>query len=472
MKTVLRIEGIGTEVYEGNCSIREAMGLAGLVRSEWNVEKTKESATRTEYTLTSKQATKPENGKVCYLPRPEEHEPASSVPEAHEEAGDTIESASSHEYASEAAGVQADLVAEATANGDEAEPTIPTGEITIYREEFLSTLQVVCDITARKALMPVLGMVKIEATPTNVTITATDLELSYATTFPAVLENNDATAFLVDASILYKEVKALGKSVEDVVITVTDNSIQINGRCVLPASLTDDFPEVPRIEGTHIPIKNLKSALACVLPAVSTDEARYILTGVCFDLRAGCLIGTDGFRLHRAIVDKTEVARFVLPRRAAGILAKYGADSATITETRLSSPLVGGTFTARLIEGDYPDYRGIWPDTGEYDKVRFNTKEFLDLLPGVLPVSDDAKIDMTINGRIDIEAESVTGSYKWFVPAKSTLTGESQVITINSKYLVDAIRAYASSEEIEIAFPSDYAAIVVNEQALIMPIRR
>lgn len=463
MKTVLRIEGIGTEVYEGNCSIREAMSLAELVRSEWNVEKTKESATKMEYTLTRRQeVARPEPGKVCYLPRPEENKPAYSVPEAHEEAGDTIESASSQEH----------RVAEATAVDDEAEPTIPSGEITMYREEFLSALQVVCDITARKALMPVLGTVKIEATPTNVTITATDLELSYVTKFPAVLENSNATAFLVDAGILYKEVKALGKSVEDVVITVNHNSIQINGRCVLPTSLTDDFPEVPRIEGTQIPIKNLTSALACVLPAVSTDEARYILTGVCFDLSAGCLIGTDGFRLHRATVDKTEISRFVLPKRAASILAKYGADSVTVTETRLSSPLVGGTFTARLIEGNYPDHTGIWPDTGAYNRVHFKAKEFLDLLPGVLPVSDDAKIDMTINGRIDIEAESVTGSYKWFVPAESTLTRESQTITINSKYLVDAIRAYASSEEIEIAFPSGYAAIVVNEQALIMPIRR
>lgn len=471
MKTVLRIEGIGTEVYEGNCSIREAMSLAGLVHSEWNVEKTKESATRTEYTLTSKQAVQTDTGNVSSLPRPEERELASSVPQA-QEAGDTIENTSSHEHRSEAAGTQKGLVAEATASGHEAEPTIPTGEITIYREEFLSALQVVCDITARKALMPVLGTVKIEATPTNVTITATDLELSYVTTFPAVLENNNATAFLVDAGILYKEVKALGKSVEDVVITANDRSIEINGRCVLPASLTDDFPEVPRIEGTQIPIKNLTSALACVLPAVSTDEARYILTGVCFDLSAGCLIGTDGFRLHRATVDTADVTQFVLPRRAAGILAKYGSDSVTVTGTRLSSPLVGGIFTARLIEGNYPDHTGIWPDTGVYNRVHFNAKEFLDLLPGILPVSDDAKIDMTINGRIDIEAESVTGSYKWFVPAESTLTGESQVITINSKYLVDAIRAYASSEEIEIAFPSDYAAIVVNEQALIMPIRR
>lgn len=472
MKTVLRIEGIGTEVYEGNCSIKEAMSLAGLVRSEWNIEKTKESKTKTEYVLTRKQQeAEPETGKVLYLPRPNESEADFPVPQEHEEVGDMIEGARS-EDGPDAAGVQPALPNGATANGDEAVPAIPAGEITVNREEFLSALQVVCDITAKKDLMPVLGTVKIEATAKNIKITATDLELSYATTILAELENNDETAFLVDAAILYKEVKALGKSTGDVMIKVNAESIQINGRCVLPASSTQDFPEVESIEGTQIPVKDLKAALDCVLPAVSTDEARYILTGVCFDLTSGCLVGTDGFRLHRATVDKMDVAQFVLPKRAASILAKYGTESITVNETRLSSPLVGGTFTARLIEGNYPDHSNIWPDASSYNKVHFKAKDFLDLLPGVLPVSDDAKIDMTINGRIDIEAESVTGSYKWYVPAQGTLTGESQTITINSKYLVDAIRAYAASEEIEIAFSSGYAAIVVNEQALIMPIRR
>lgn len=469
MKTVLRIEGIGTEVYEGNCSIKEAMSLAGLVRSEWNIEKTKESKTKTEYVLTRKQQeTEPETGKVLYLPSSNENEPGSPEPERCEDPGEKIESATPQEWAKEqtpeASSIQPDLIGESPA-------TIPSGKLTVDREEFLSALQVVCDITAKKDLMPVLGTVKVEATTESITITATDLELSYITTIPAELENNSETAFLVDAGILYKEVKALGKSTEEVVITVNAESVQINGRCVLPASLTQDFPEVEGIDGTQIPVKDLKAALTCVLPAVSTDEARYILTGVCFDLGLGCLVGTDGFRLHRAAVDKADVAPFVLPKRAAGILAKYGTESITVTETRLSASLVGGTFTARLIEGKFPDYNGIWPDISQYNKVTFRAEEFFDLLPGVLPVSDGAKINITINGRIDIEAESVTGSYKWYVPAESTLTDGSKSITINSKFLVDAIRAYAASEEIEIAFPSDYAPIVVNKEALIMPIR-
>ena len=102
---------------------------------------------------------------------------------------------------------------------------------------------------------------------------------------------------------------------------------------------------------------------------------------------------------------------------------------------------------------------------------RAPAKDFLELIPGVLPVSNSFEIEMTINGRIDIKAESDSGTYNWHVEADSTLDGVPKVMRLNSKFLVDAIRAYRESEELDIAFSADYGPIVVNEQALIMPIR-
>ena len=444
MKTIVKFNG-QKDTIQGECSAREAMEILGLNPKEWKTTEKAVTEKAVTYTLERVRS-------LALVPV------GQSVPEPDEP---VIEEAVTEEAVTQELDVATTDV-----------PEIPSGQITVDREELEAVLQVVCDITAKKDLMPVLGTVKVEASPENLTVTATDLEVSYLATIPAVLEKNDATAFLVDAGILYKEVKALNKSIEDVVITVKGDSIHINDRCNLPATLTDDFPGIETIDGARVSISGLKSALACVLPAVSTDEARYILTGVCFDLAAGCLIGTDGFRLHRATVEKADIGQFVVPRRAAAILAKYGAENLTVADIHIAASLVGGIFTSRLIKGNYPDHVSVWPDTAQYNKVHFKAKEFLGLLPGVLPVSDSAKIEMTINGRIDIKAESATGSYSWYVPADSTLVGETKTISINSRYIVDAIRAYASSEEIEIAFPPGYAAIVLNEQALIMPIRQ
>ncbi|HVN96852.1 MAG TPA: DNA polymerase III subunit beta [Syntrophorhabdaceae bacterium] len=412
MKTIIIHEGQKNTI-QGECKPKEAMEILGLNPKEWKV---------TARDITDKAATYTIERKDLTLLTGIPIESASSDPEA---TGGLLE--------------------------DKPVSTITTGEVSLYREEFEAALQVVCDIVSKKALMPVLGMVRIEVTQETLTISATDLELSYRASIPAIASN--ATAFLVDAGVLYKEVKALNRTVEDVAITVNADSIQVNGRCTLLASVTDEFPEIKTATGLETTIPNLKTALASVLPAVSTDETRFILTGVFFDMAHGYLVSTDGFRLHRVPIDKTEGIPFVIPRRAAALMHKYGADTLIVNGNQVSSPLVGGIFTTRVIEGAYPDYATVWPDVSGYHKVHFKVQEFLELIPGILPVSDNAAIDMTVNGRIDIKAESVNGSYRWHVPAESTLSGSSKTIRVNCRFLVDAIKAYANKETIDLLFP-------------------
>jgi DNA polymerase III subunit beta len=449
MKTIVIFEGQKNTI-QGECKPREAMEILGLNPKEWKVA---------EKNITDKALTYAIERVPSLVIVP-------VVPVIDEAVDEPAEGLTDEEPLTMTDALTGTPLKEPS----EPVPTIPTGTITVDREEFQGALQVVCDIVKKGGLMPVLGMVKIETTEETLTLSATDLELAYTATIPAT--STSVTAFLVDADMLYKEVKAL-KAVEDVMITVNDASVQVNSRCVLNASVIDDFPVIENVEGMTATVKNLKQALAQALPAVSEDESRYILTGVCFDLKNGNLIGTDGFRLHRADVEKRDVPRFVVPKRAAALLSKYDADTLTATEKRLSSALAGGTFTTRLIEGDFPDTSAIWPDVSVYNSVRFRAKEFLDLVAGILPIAEGGKINVTINGRIDIDAKSTGGdTYNWYVAADSTHKGgEPTKITINVKYLVDAIRAYAASKDIDMAFPSNYGAIVVNEQALIMPIR-
>jgi DNA polymerase III beta subunit len=463
MKTIIIMEGQKNTI-QGECKPREAMEILGLNPKEWKVMARNISDKSVTYTIE-------------HLPSPALVTDHRAVPvekvtteatSAHNITKTQEKTNVPHKQEENITGI--DTVKGEPLTGEGNTLAITTSTISVYREEFQIILQVACDIAAKKALLPILSMVKIDCAKETLTVTATDLELSYTASIPASF--TDETKFLVDADVLYKEGKALSDTVDDVVITVKTDSIQINDRCTLCASVTDDFPTIEDVEGLDVSIPNLKAALASVLPAVSTDETRFMLTGVCFDLSAGHLIATDGFRLHRAEVEKADISSFVVPKRAAALLTRYGADTMIVNGKKISSCLMGGIFTSRIIEGIYPEYQNVWPDVSAYHKVSFKASEFLELIPGVLPVSDNSTIDMTINGRIDIEANSASGSYKWHVPAEGTLSGSSKLITINCRFLVDAIKAYASSETIDIAFPSGYGAIVVNEQALIMPIRR
>ena len=65
------------------------------------------------------------------------------------------------------------------------------------------------------------------------------------------------------------------------------------------------------------------------MPAVSTDETRYALTGVYFDFASSKLVGTDGFRMHTEdiVPDDVTMKAALIPLKSAKIIAKHGTDS-------------------------------------------------------------------------------------------------------------------------------------------------
>ncbi len=446
MKTVLRIEGKGTQVFEGDCSVKEAMELAGLNRSEWKIEKTRESASKVEYALTIKPV-------VVKMPPVDLHStqptpPPSLPPQADEErAQSTTEQPS-----------------------DSIAPAAPMEfTITIPRDELQAVLQVIVDIIPKQMMLPALSTVKIVSAEDSVVLSATDLERSFSVSIPAT---GTPAAFLVDAGLLAREVRALHKNIEDVVLTASGDMVHINDRCALHVSDVEEFPELPEVIGTTASISNLTAALRSVLPAVNLDQTRYTLTGVYFDFPRGRIVATDGIRLHMEDIAAIDIPACLVPRPAAVMLHKYQATEITISEKHLSASLMGGTFTARFMEGQFPDYVGIVEGIRNEYTAKFQADEFLALVPGVLPVSESSAIDMTINGRIDIDAESSAGSYKWHVPASSNIAdGTAKQIRINCKFLMDAIKAYADNKTITMTFPETYGAITINEKAVIMPIK-
>ena len=98
--------------------------------------------------------------------------------------------------------------------------------------------------------------------------------------------------------MLLAEVKALPEETESVEWLFKAGTASVNGRCDITTQDADEFPEMnlPAFEGQAI--GNLAEALKAVMPAVSTDETRYALTGVYFDFASSKLVGTDGFRMH------------------------------------------------------------------------------------------------------------------------------------------------------------------------------
>ena len=473
MKTIVTFEGQKNTI-QGECKPREAMEILGLNTKEWKVVKKEINDKAVTYALE----------RVRSLTMVETHtteEPAAAAVETDtnsQEIGNEEDIENDYEAETE---VPDSITAQPVLDTDTPATPIAKGTITIPRDELQAVLGVVCDIVQKTGLIPTLAAVKMESSPEEgLTLSATDLERSFVVNIPC---EGDALAFLVDAKLLASEVKALHADIQDVVLTVEndtkgrfglkDTVVDINSRACLPVTHVEDFPEIKPVEGLTATLgTDMRKALKAVLPAVSTNESRYILTGVYIDLPAGKVVGTDGFRLHVSDIGKFDTEPMVIPARSASLMLKYGASDLVVSEKQVASTLMGGNFTTRLIEGQFPKYAEIFPDLSNYDTVAFKSMEFFNLVPGILPVSEGSAVTMTINGRIDIEATSENGAYQWHVPAESSLPeGKAVSMRINCKYLMDAIKAYADNETITIAFPETYGPIAINGKALVMPIK-
>ena len=136
----------------------------------------------------------------------------------------------------------------------------------------------------------------------------------------------------------------------------------------------DDFPPVvPAAPQSWVTIeaKVLREMLTQTSFAVSHDETRYALNGCCSRFRARTLrmVATDGHRLALSTRSlgqgRPECATGIVPRKAVSeIMRVIGAGEEVqlaITENQFVLQMPNFVMTARLIEGQFPNYDAVIP---------------------------------------------------------------------------------------------------------------
>jgi len=162
-----------------------------------------------------------------------------------------------------------------------------------------------------------------------------------------------------------------------VALKVSDNvtvSLRCGGATYRMVGLApDDFPPVvPASPQSWVGIeaKVLREMLTQTSFAVSHDETRYALNGVLFafqgkDVR---MVATDGHRLAlstRSLGQGVASATGIVPRKAVSeIMRVIGAGEEVqiaITENQFVLQMPNFVMTARLIEGQFPNYEAVIP---------------------------------------------------------------------------------------------------------------
>jgi DNA polymerase-3 subunit beta len=216
----------------------------------------------------------------------------------------------------------------------------------------------------------------------------------------------------------------------------------------------DDFPPVvPASPQSWVSIeaKILREMLTQTSFAVSHDETRYALNGVLFafqgkDVR---MVATDGHRLAlstRSLGQGVASATGIVPRKAVTeIMRVIGAGEEVqlaITENQFVLQMPNFVMTARLIEGQFPNYEAVIPKAhpGRLTTARGALSSALRRV-SVMAEERNKPVKLALSPA----SLKVSASSQDLGEAEEILdveyAGEEMVIGFNSRYLLEAMSA-------------------------------
>jgi DNA polymerase-3 subunit beta len=362
-------------------------------------------------------------------------------------------------------------------------------EVILDRDAFLKGLQMVQNIVEPRQTLPILANVLLETEEGTVRLTATDLEVGARVSVPARVVGKGAIT--VSARKLAEIVKELPAAA--VALKVGDNA-GVSLKCAgvtyrLVGMPPDDFPPVvPVSPGGWLTLeaKALRDMLTQTSFAISHDETRYALNGVLFVLtpRELRLVATDGHRLAlsvRPLGDAGRAATGIVPRKAVvEIMRVLGAGEEVqlgITENQFVLQMPNFVMTARLIEGQFPNYEAVIP-RNQPGRLVIGRTAIASALRRVSVMAEERNKPVKI--ALAPAVLRVSASSQDLGEAEETLdvdyAGEEVAIGFNSRYLLDAIGPI-EQEQIVLEFKDSLSPGVVKSVGdegyccVIMPMR-
>ncbi len=311
--------------------------------------------------------------------------------------------------------------------------------------------------SGRSGALPVLAGVQLELRGDTLRFLGTDLELTIVVEVDVAGED-DGMAVL-PARLATDVVRALEPGA--VTVDVGDDAADISaGRSqfslrTIPSA---DFPRPTEPTGDPVvlPAKELAQALRQVVPAASSDDSRPILTGVLFAAEGNGvrLVATDSYRLAVRDLPGTSVLgerpNVLLPSRALAELTRLlaGADELSLRlGDRDASFEVGRVrLTTRVIEGDFPNYRGLIP-ASHPNRLRVGRAEFLDAVRRVRLLAREStpvRLVMSADG-LDLRAitQDVGQAHETL---DANYEGSDLTVAFNPEYLIDGLEVAQADE--------------------------
>lgn len=135
----------------------------------------------------------------------------------------------------------------------------------------------------------------------------------------------------------------------------------------------EQFPLVYQLKKPKQNITIPMDDLAYVAKAMSKEQVRYYLNGICFD--KGQYVATDGHRLHAVTCDALDLDKVIVPREAIeyAIASKVKTVRFMFCENGVQIDCDDMSIITRYIDGTFPDYERVIPECSDNPK-EYNLK--------------------------------------------------------------------------------------------------
>jgi DNA polymerase-3 subunit beta len=377
--------------------------------------------------------------------------------------------------------------------------------LVIDRAALQTALSLMQGIVERRTTVPILGHVLLEPGNGTLRISATDLEVGICTEIAA--RTGKDKSITLNARKLFEIVREAGG--DEVKLDTLDNDwVELKcGRAKFKMMGLDprSFPAMPSQSAAKAENATAKKALkaelgiaATVLASmidktvfsVSPDEARYNLSGVYLEAAGPGgvrMVATDG---HRLSMVEREAPGFsmeggaIIPRKGLQELRKIldqtgDQDVKLSLDGQLAYMKRGSTeVSMRLVEGEFPDYRGVIPKQSrhaiqvDHDALFAAIKRAAifsnERYHGVkFALSTDTLTVSSTSPDMGEASESLDVEFK----------GEEFAIGFNANYLRDVLGVIPSGSKVELGLSDDVSPGVLRTETdtkftyVVMPMR-
>jgi DNA polymerase III subunit beta len=312
-------------------------------------------------------------------------------------------------------------------------------------------------VASRSGALPVLQDLRVTATDDGLELIGSDLEITNRVQVPAEVEE---TGVAVVPKLLGEIVRKLEPG--PVTVSVTgDEAVISAGRFSTSLRLkpAEDYPRLVASDGQGVRVDAaaFAAALRQVVRAASKDDLRPILTGVLLTAHGGGLrlVATDSYRL--AVRDLKGVSMLEEGQRvlvaAKGLaevqrLAGDGQIEVVLRERDVVFRTSRAEVTARLIEGDFPNYEQLIP-SGYPNRLTVARDALMDALDRVQIVGqnrDNAAVRIAMNGdglELSMSAQDVGNAHETL---DAKFEGGELTVAFNPLFMREGVEAVEATE--------------------------